>query len=357
MKLDEFHVRDPAAGAPGHCNSIARRGVRIGGVEIDLARATGSQHSVTGINGDDLSGADILHIQAQAAGWRFGQAELVGCDQINGEMMFKQGNVRMFAHLLFEGQLHRMAGRIRCVDDAPLTMSTFAGEMKAEFRLFIAGEGYALCDQPFDRLAALPRTGWLLRGVSPAESIAEHTLGVALVASMLVDDLRTRLTGVGDVILVSVGQLDAVKTAQLRQTLRKKRIHLQLIKNSLARRATEGTPLAPAFSSTEGMLAIAWGGEDVVDLAKELDRLTGVKGFEGFECRGGALDGSRLESADVKKVAKWPTRSEQLSLLSGQILSIGGRLSGQILAAGGTLAGQIASRAEELAKASGEPAA
>jgi large subunit ribosomal protein L10 len=82
-----------------------------------------------------------------------------------------------------------------------------------------------------------------------------------------------------------------------------------------------------------------------------------VKGFEGFECRGGALDGSRLESADVKKVAKWPTRSEQLSLLSGQILSIGGRLSGQILAAGGTLAGQIASRAEELEKASGEPAA
>lgn len=178
-----------------------------------------------------------------------------------------------------------------------------------------------------------------------------------LVKNMLVDDLRSRLDGVGDVIVVSVGRLDAVKTALLRQTLRKKRIHLQLVKNSLARRATAGTPLAPAFSSTEGMLAIAWGAEDVVDLAKELDRLTGVKGFEGFECRGGALDGSRLESADVKKVAKWPTRSEQLSLLSGQILSIGGRLSGQILAAGGTLAGQIASRAEELEKASGEPAA
>jgi ribosomal protein L10 len=128
-----------------------------------------------------------------------------------------------------------------------------------------------------------------------------------LVKNMLVDDLRSRLDGVGDVIVVSVGRLDAVKTALLRQTLRKKRIHLQLVKNSLARRATAGTPLAPAFSSTEGMLAIAWGAEDVVDLAKELDRLTGVKDFEGFECRGGALDGSRLEAADVKRVAKWPT--------------------------------------------------
>ncbi len=46
--------------------------------------------------------------------------------------------------------------------------------------------------QLLDRLAALPRTGWLLRGVRPAESIAEHTLGVAVVASMLVDDLRAR---------------------------------------------------------------------------------------------------------------------------------------------------------------------
>ena len=69
MELDEFHVRDPAAGAPSHRNTITRRGIRIGRVEIDFACATGSQHGVIGINGGDLSGADILHIQAKAAGW------------------------------------------------------------------------------------------------------------------------------------------------------------------------------------------------------------------------------------------------------------------------------------------------
>ena len=176
--------------------------------------------------------------------------------------------------------------------------------------------------------------------------------------SMLVDDLKGRLGGVGDLIVVSLGRLDAQKTTQLRQALRKKKIQLQLVKNSLARLATSGTPLAPAFDKTEGMLAIAWGGEDVVDLAKELDRLAGVKDFEGFECRGGALDGARLESGDVKKVAKWPTRTEQLSLLSGQISSLAGTLAGQILSAGGALAGQIASRVDDLDKAGGDqPAA
>jgi large subunit ribosomal protein L10 len=113
------------------------------------------------------------------------------------------------------------------------------------------------------------------------------------------------------------------------------------------------TPLAPAMEDAAGMLAIAWGGEDVVDLAKELDRLQGVKDFEGFECRGGALDGARLGAAEVQQVAKWPTRGEQLSLLSGQISSLGSVLSGQIISAGGALAGQLASRVDDLEKAGG----
>lgn len=172
-----------------------------------------------------------------------------------------------------------------------------------------------------------------------------------LVKDMLVEDLKKRLGDVAEVVVVSLGRLDAQKTAQLRSTLRKKRIHLHMVKNSLARRATADTPIAPAFTQTAGMLAIAWGGEDVVDLAKELDRLAGVKEFEGFECRGGALDGTRLEAADVKRVAKWPTRGEQLSILSGQISGLAATLSGQILSAGGTLAGQISSRVDDLEKA------
>lgn len=46
--------------------------------------------------------------------------------------------------------------------------------------------------QFLDRLAVLPRTGWLLRGVADPESVAEHTCGVCVVATRLVDDLRAR---------------------------------------------------------------------------------------------------------------------------------------------------------------------
>jgi putative hydrolase of HD superfamily len=41
-----------------------------------------------------------------------------------------------------------------------------------------------------DPMADLPRTGWLLRGVRPCESIADHSYFVALTTMLLVDALR-----------------------------------------------------------------------------------------------------------------------------------------------------------------------
>lgn len=38
-----------------------------------------------------------------------------------------------------------------------------------------------------NRLKLVPRTGWLLRGVQPAESVAEHSYGVALISLLLAD--------------------------------------------------------------------------------------------------------------------------------------------------------------------------
>ena len=69
------------------------------------------------------------------------------------------------------------------------------------------------------------------------------------------------------------------------------------------------------------------------------------------------MDGAKLEAADLKRVAKWPSRAEQLSILSGQLCSLGATLSGQLLAGGANLAGQLASRIDDLEKVEGDSAA
>ena len=112
--------------------------------------------------------------------------------------------------------------------------------------------------------------------------------------------------------------------------LRKKNIKLEVVKNSMALRATEGTPLAPAFEGVEGTLAIVWGSDDFVSLTKEVVRLSEAKEFEGFAAKGGAMDGAKLTPAEVKSVSKWPSRLEQLSIIVGQILGPGSQLAGTV---------------------------
>ena len=160
------------------------------------------------------------------------------------------------------------------------------------------------------------------------------------VKDLISTHLKNRLQGVTEALLVDVIGMNANANALLRKQLREKNIHLMVVKNSMARRAMDGTPLALAFEETAGTLALVWGGEDVISLAKEVARLAGQEHFAPFQPRGGVMEGARLSASEVYQVSRWPTRQEQLSLLIGQILSSGSTLSAQLLSPGATLASQ-----------------
>ena len=166
------------------------------------------------------------------------------------------------------------------------------------------------------------------------------------VKELITDDLRQRLEGVSDLLLVDIIGLENNKNVILRKHLREKDSCLLVVKNSLARRATEGTVLAPAFEGIDGTCAVVWGGEDLVSLAKEITKLADDEAFEPLSAKGGVMDGKPLSAEEVKAVSKWPSRTEQLSLLIGQILSPGATLSAQMLGPGRQLASQIKQKGE-----------
>ena len=59
---------------------------------------------------------------------------LVGRDQVDRVVIFEQRDVRMIAHaLLFERDLHRVAGGVGGVDDAAMAVAAFARQVEAEF--------------------------------------------------------------------------------------------------------------------------------------------------------------------------------------------------------------------------------
>ena len=167
------------------------------------------------------------------------------------------------------------------------------------------------------------------------------------VKELITKELGSKLDSIDDALLVNVIGLDANSSVALRKELREKSIGLMVVKKSLARRATEGTPLATALTDMEGSLAVCWGSEDFVSLAKEITRLhDDEEAYAQFETRGGVMDGEQLTPDRVKEISKWPSRSEQLSLLVGQILGPGRTLAAAIVGPGGTLAGQITQKSE-----------
>ena len=93
------------------------------------------------------------------------------------------------------------------------------------------------------------------------------------VKQLVTRDIQRRLEGVNDAVLVCCTGLDAIATNELRGELAEKDINMYVVKNSLARRATEGTSLAPAFEGASGPIAICYGGTDFVSLVKEVVRL------------------------------------------------------------------------------------
>jgi len=175
-----------------------------------------------------------------------------------------------------------------------------------------------------------------------------------LIKNMLTEDLKTRLTDVGEVIVVEPREArchsDVAAAADAAQE--------EDPPADGARTAWPGGPRSARRSHQRSSRPRAcWRSPGAAKTSSIWRRnstgSSGVKDFEGFECRGGALDGSRLDAAEVKKVAKWPTRSEQLSLPSGQIIGLAATLAGQIGFGRRHPGRQISSRVDDLEKAGG----
>lgn len=119
--------------------------------------------------------------------------------------------------------------------------------------------------------------------------------------------------------------LSVEQLTQLRVKARESGVYVRVVKNSLARRAVEGTEFECMQDRLAGPLMLAFSQEDpgsaarlFRDFAKENDE---------FKVTVGAVGGEMLEAAEIGRLANLPTRDEAIAQLMSVMQAPIGKLA------------------------------
>jgi large subunit ribosomal protein L10 len=100
---------------------------------------------------------------------------------------------------------------------------------------------------------------------------------------------------------------------EVRAALTEAGVEHEVVKNTLAKIAAQGTPIEGSVDYFSGPNAITFAYEDPVAAAKAL--VKAEEDIEKFDLKGGVLEGKPLDLEAIKALSKLPGREELLSML------------------------------------------
>ena len=121
------------------------------------------------------------------------------------------------------------------------------------------------------------------------------------------------------VVIVDYRGLTVAQDTELRKQLREAGIIYKVCKNTMMKRAFEGTQFEGLAQYLEGPSAMAVCKEDATAAARILCKF--AKDAEKLEVKAGVVEGTVYDEAGVKALATIPSREELLSKLLGSIQS------------------------------------
>jgi len=113
-------------------------------------------------------------------------------------------------------------------------------------------------------------------------------------------------------MLVGFQGMTVQKDQELRKQLREAGVSYGVVKNTLARKAAEGTVLEPAADQFKGVTAVALSRQDPVGLSKAIAKFTKANP-EIFTFKVGIVEGKVVALRDVEAIASLPSKEELIS--------------------------------------------
>ncbi|QWE18723.1 50S ribosomal protein L10 [Polynucleobacter corsicus] len=134
----------------------------------------------------------------------------------------------------------------------------------------------------------------------------------------IVADVGAQLAGAQTVVLAEYRGIPVEQLTKLRASARDQGVYLRVLKNTLARRAAQGTQFEPLADSMIGPLIYGISADPIAS-AKVLQNF--AKTQDKLVITAGSYNGKLLDVAGVKSLASIPSRDELLSQLLGVMLA------------------------------------
>lgn len=156
------------------------------------------------------------------------------------------------------------------------------------------------------------------------------------VKEMMARAIQGRCQGVDSACVIDISGLDAIKTNLLRGELKNRRIRMQVVRNSLARRALADGPLGPLAKAFSGPCCLVYGDPPVIDIARELVKWT--KQYKAIKLRHAIMDGEP-DLLSVEDLSRMKGRMELIGEIAMLVSSPGRRIASALASPAGRIAG------------------
>jgi len=135
----------------------------------------------------------------------------------------------------------------------------------------------------------------------------------------IVKAISEAVEGAASVVVVDYRGLTVTQDTELRRNLREAGVHYKVYKNTMVKRAIEGTEFQPLDDVLEGPNAFAISKDDATAPARVIAEF--AKKAPKLEIRAGIVEGKFYDAEEMKSISEIPSRDVLLSRLLGSLQS------------------------------------
>ena len=136
---------------------------------------------------------------------------------------------------------------------------------------------------------------------------------------VIIDEIKAKLDGAQSAVVIDYMGTTVAQADAMRKKLREANVDYTVYKNTLIKRAIEGTEFAPLADVLDGPSAIAISKEDATAPARVLKEV--MDEFKKMEFKAGVVEGNFFDQNGIKEIASIPSRDVLIAKFMGSIQS------------------------------------